>query len=87
MERLTIPSEKLPGGGTRMKIIDSRKVELHAMEIYWQLKKYEDTGVDPDKLQKTIDYLLVGYHATKGLSKAVFGEILDMLGVDKGESP
>ena len=85
MERLTIPSEKIPGGGTRMKIVDSRKVELHAMEIYWQLKKYEDTGVEPERLQSIVDHLRVWYHATKGLEKAVCGEILDMLGVDKGE--
>lgn len=85
MERLTIPSEKIPGGGTRMKIVDSRKVEKRAMEIYWRLKKYEDTGVEPEKLQSAVDHLRVWYISTKGLVKAVCGEILDMLGVDKGE--
>ena len=85
MERLTIPSEKIPGGWTRMKIVDSRKVELHAMEIYWRLKKYEDTGIEPERLQSVVDHLRVWYNSAKGLEKAVCGEILDMLGVDKGE--
>lgn len=50
MERLTVPAERLPDGKTRMPIIDARKVEEHAMEIYWRLKAYEDTGLTPEQV-------------------------------------
>lgn len=53
MERLTIPDEYI-GGGMRRAIIDAREVRKHAMMLYWQLKKYEDTGVTPEQL-KIID--------------------------------
>lgn len=39
MERLTIPDEKIEGGTRRMV-------------IYWQLKKYEDTGLTPEQIQE-----------------------------------
>lgn len=48
MERLTVPAERLPDGGTRMQIIDARKVKEHAMELYWRLKEYEGTGLSPE---------------------------------------
>ena len=50
MERLTIPVEHIDGG-IRRTIIDAREVRKHAMTIYWQLKKYEDTGISPAQLQ------------------------------------
>lgn len=50
MERLTIPDEHIDGG-IRRTIIDAREVRKHAMTIYWQLKKYEDTGISPAQLQ------------------------------------
>lgn len=50
MERLTIPDEKIEGG-VRRTVIDSREVKKNAMTIYWALKKYEDTGLDPDQIQ------------------------------------
>ncbi|WP_418751995.1 hypothetical protein [Frisingicoccus sp.] len=37
-----------------MAVIDSREVREHAMTLYWQLKKYEDTGLTPEQL-KVID--------------------------------
>ena len=49
MERLTIPDEKIPGG-TRRKIISMKAVKEEAMTLYWQLKKYEDTGLTPEQL-------------------------------------
>lgn len=52
MERLTEPAERLSNGVTRMPIIDARKVEEHAMEFYWRLKKYEDTGFTPEDFDK-----------------------------------
>lgn len=42
MNRLTIADEKLPDGGMRMTVIDSRKVAERAMEFYSRLKRYED---------------------------------------------
>ena len=51
MERLTIPDEKIEGG-VRRTVIDSRKVKENAMTIYWALKKYEDTGLTPEKIME-----------------------------------
>lgn len=51
MERLTIPDKKIEGG-TRRTIIDAREVRKEAMTIYWQLKKYEDTGLTPEQVQE-----------------------------------
>ena len=51
MERLTIPDEKIDGG-IRRTVIDARKVKEHAMTIYWALKKYEDTDLTPEQIQK-----------------------------------
>ena len=53
MDRLTIPDEYIDGG-MRRAIIDAREVRKRAMMLYWQLKKYEDTGVTPEQL-KIID--------------------------------
>ena len=50
MERLTIPDEHIDGG-IRRTIIDAREVRKHAMTIYWQLQKYEETGISPAQLQ------------------------------------
>lgn len=58
MERLTVPAERLPNGITRMQVIDGRKVKEHAMELYWRLKKYEDTGLSPEDVTD-----LMGSHA------------------------
>lgn len=51
MERLTIPDEKIEGG-VRRTVIDSREVKKNAMTIYWALKKYEDTGLDPEQIRE-----------------------------------
>lgn len=51
MERLTIPDEKIEGG-VRRTVIDTREVKKNAMTIYWALKKYEDTGLTPEKIMK-----------------------------------
>lgn len=50
MERLTIPDEHIDGG-TRRTVVDAREVKKHAMTLYWQLKKYEDTGITPEQLK------------------------------------
>jgi hypothetical protein len=37
---------------TRRSIIDGNAVREHAMEIYWRLKDYEDTGYTPEEIAK-----------------------------------
>lgn len=49
MDRLTIPDKPIEGG-TRRAVIDAREVKKHTMTIYWQLKKYEDTGLMPEEI-------------------------------------
>ena len=51
MERLTIPDEKIEGG-VRRAVIDTREAKKNAMTIYWALKKYEDTGLTPEKIRE-----------------------------------
>lgn len=45
MDRLTIPDVKVDAHTTRRTMIDVEAVKERAMEIYWKLKKYEDTGL------------------------------------------
>lgn len=47
MDRLTIPDVKVDAHTTRRIMIDAEAVKERAMEIYWKLKKYEDTGLTP----------------------------------------
>lgn len=51
-------------------------------EIRARLKKYEDTGVDPEKLQAAMATLRLRYANTKGMEKSIYGEILSILGID-----
>ena len=51
MERLTIPDKKIPGGTARA-MIDTRAVREEAMTTYWALKKYEDTGLTPEEIER-----------------------------------
>lgn len=48
MERLTVPAERLLDGRSRIQVVDARLVKEHAMEFYWRLKEYEDTGLSPE---------------------------------------
>lgn len=50
MERLTIPDERIDEHTTRRKFIDVEAVREHAMEFYWRLKAYEDTGLTPEEV-------------------------------------
>lgn len=52
MERLTVPDVRVDEHTTRRSIIDGNAVREHAMEIYWRLKDYEDTGYAPEKIAK-----------------------------------
>ena len=44
MERLTIPDVRVDEHTTRRTMIDGEAVREHAMDFYWRLKAYEDTG-------------------------------------------
>ena len=37
---------------TRRAIIDCEKVREYAMEFYWQLKHYEDSGLTPEQVEE-----------------------------------
>lgn len=52
MERLTVPDVRVDEHTTRRSIIDGNAVREHAMEIYWRLKDYEDTGYTPEEIAK-----------------------------------
>ena len=49
MERLTIPDVRVDENTTRRTMIDVEAVREHAMDFYWRLKAYEDTGLMPDE--------------------------------------
>lgn len=49
MDRLTTPDEPIEGGMRRARV-DVKTVKEQAMTLYWRLKKYEDTGLTPERL-------------------------------------
>lgn len=51
MERLTIPDVRVDEHTTRRTMIDGEAVREHAMDFYWRLKAYEDTGLSPTGLE------------------------------------
>ena len=54
MERLTIPDVRVDEHTTRRTIIDARVVREHAMDFYWRLKAYEDTGLTPEEVSALV---------------------------------
>ena len=52
MERLTIPDVRVDEHTVRREMIDVSAVREHAMDFYWRLKAYEDTGMTPEELQR-----------------------------------
>ena len=50
MERLTIPDVRVDEHTIRRTFVDAGAVRAHAMEFYWRLKDYEDTGLLPDEI-------------------------------------
>lgn len=54
MNRFTIPDEPIEGG-TRRRVIDARAVRQEAMTIYWLLKEYEDTGMEPEEIKELLN--------------------------------
>ena len=52
MERLTVPDMRVNENTTRRTMIDGEAVRERAIEIYWRLKAYEDTGYAPEEIAK-----------------------------------
>ena len=50
MKRLTIPDVRVDDHTTRRTMIDVEAVREHAMDFYWRLKAYEDTGLEPEEI-------------------------------------
>ena len=55
MERLTVPDVRVDERTVRRAIIDGEAVRESAMEIYWRLKTYEDTGLMPGDIKELIE--------------------------------
>ena len=51
MGRLTIPDVRVDEHTTRRSVIDVAAVREHAMEFYYRLKAYEDTGLTPEEIK------------------------------------
>lgn len=56
VDRLTIPDKPIEGG-MRRSVVDARAVKERAMTIYWRLKAYEDTGLEPCEIPVLLDRL------------------------------
>ena len=54
MERLTIPDVRVDEHTTQRAFIDAEAVREHAMEFYWRLKAYEDTGLTPEDIKSAL---------------------------------
>lgn len=54
MERLTIPDVRVDEHTTRRAFIDTEAVQERAMEFYWRLKAYEDTGLTPEDIKSAL---------------------------------
>lgn len=50
MERLTVPDVRVDEHTIRRTFVDAGAVRAHAMEFYWRLKDYEDTGLTPEEV-------------------------------------
>ena len=50
MERLTVSDKQIGEHTTQRTMIDGAAVRERAMEIYWRLKAYEDTGLEPEEV-------------------------------------
>ena len=54
MERLTIPDVLVDEHTTRRTMIDVEAVREHAMDFYWRLKAYEDTGLESEEVSTLV---------------------------------
>ena len=58
MDRLTIPDVHVDEHTTRRTMIDVGAVREYAMDFYWRLKAYEDTGLEPVEVKQMANILL-----------------------------
>lgn len=65
VDRLTIPDEPIEGG-MRRAVVDARAVKEQAMTLYWKLKKYEDTGLEPDEIKELKEKKRRRHHVDTG---------------------
>ena len=61
MERLTIPDVRVDEHTIRRAFVDVETVRDRAMEFYWRLKAYEDTGLTPEEVDKVRANTEAGY--------------------------
>ena len=84
MERLTIPDVQVDEHTTRRSMIDVLAVREHAMEIYWRLKAYEDTGLEPEAVE-AVKLALAGKHMvdTETMNNTPISRLVELAEADK----
>lgn len=86
MERLTIPDVRVDEHTTRRSVIDVAAVREHAMKIYWRLKAYEDTGLEPEAVE-TVKLALCAKHMVdlETLNNTPISRLVELSEADKDE--
>lgn len=84
MERLTIPDVRVDEHTTRRSVIDVLAVREHAMKIYWRLKAYEDTGLEPEAVE-TVKLALAAKHLVdlETLNNTPISRLVELAEADK----
>lgn len=84
MERLTIPDVRVDEHTTRRSVIDVAAVREHAMKIYWRLKSYEDTGIEPEAVE-TVKLALAAKHMVdlETLNNTPISRLVELAEADK----
>lgn len=84
MERLTIPDVRVDEHTTRRSVIDVAAVREHAMKIYWRLKAYEDTGLEPEAVE-TVKLALCAKHMVdiETLNNTPISRLVELAEADK----
>lgn len=84
MKRLTIPDVRVDEHTTRRSVIDVAAVREHAMEFYWRLKAYEDTGLEPEAVE-TVKLALAAKHMVdlETLNNTPISRLVELVEADK----
>lgn len=84
MGRLTIPDVRVDEHTTRRSMIDVAAVREHAMEFYWRLKAYEDTGIEPEAVE-TVKLALCAKHMVdlETLNNTPISRLVELVEADK----
>ena len=84
MERLTIPDVRVDEHTTRRSVIDVAAVREHAMEFYFRLKAYEDTGLEPEAVE-TVKLALCAKHMVdlETLNNTPISRLVELAEADK----